>query len=210
MTPPKESMMTKRIALGRRFLNLQLGLMLFGLGLSLMVQSNLGTDPWTVFHMGASKHLGIPLGTLIQLTGALFLVVSWAFLRQPIGIGSLCNMFFVGPWLEFFMPLTPNAYFWPWALLQVFSGIAVLGFATALYIAADFGAGPRDGFVLGMAFTRKMSIKRVRMGLEFLALAIGYVLGGPVGVGTLLFAVLIGPTMQFFYMRLNAQRTSQD
>lgn len=193
----------------RRIVNLQLGLLLFGFGAALMIKAQLGADPWTVFNVGAAHRFGISLSILIQLTGALFLVTSRFILHQPIGFGTICNMLLVGPWLEFFLHLIPTYHWWFIAFLQLLLGIIILGLATAIYIAANLGAGPRDGFVLGLAASLNTKVGYVRMGLELSAVALGYALGGPVGIGTIIFAISIGPIMQYFLLRAKAADNMQ-
>lgn len=185
----------------KRFLKLQLGLLLVGLGMGLMVNSHLGSDPWTVFHIGASNQLNMGIGTFIQLSGTIFLGLGW-LLRQPIGIGSLFNMFLLGPWLEFFIKIVPEQTLWFLALPQLMLGILILSFAIALYITADLGAGPRDSVLLGLSLALGLSIRSTRMGMEITVLIFGYFLGGPVGIGTIIFALILGPLMQFFLQRL--------
>jgi len=182
----------------KRMLILQCGLLLFGLGLALMVQSHLGVDPWTVFHVGLSQKFNMSLSILIQVSGLFFLGISWGFLRQPIGLGSLCNMILVGPWLAFFLKYIPSGKTWLFSYSQLAMGLLIFGFATALYMTAGFGAGPRDSFVLGLSRRTGMSIKHIRLGFESLALSLGFMLDGPIGLGTIFFTLAIGPLMQFF------------
>lgn len=190
--------MIKTLSWLKRFLILQLGLLLVGLGMALLIKSRLGVDPWTVFHMGAAKQSNISIGILIQLTGFIFILISWIALKKKIGIGCLCNMLLVGPWLEFFLLFVPSREYWLASILQFLAGLIIFGFATALYITADMGEGPRDGFVLAMAERTNISIRKMRLGIELIALTIGFLLGGPAGIGTVFFALAIGPLMQFF------------
>lgn len=190
----------------KRMFNLQLGLLLFGLGLALMVQSHLGVDPWTVFHLGVSNRFNISLPILIQISGLFFLTLAWRVLRQPVGLGTFCNMIFVGPWLAFFLKYIPASNYWPLAVFELSIGLLIFGFATALYMTADFGAGPRDSFVLGLSRRTGLSIQHIRLGFEFMALSLGYLFDGPVGLGTIFFTLAIGPLMQFF---LKVLRTPQ-
>jgi uncharacterized membrane protein YczE len=196
------TILQNKSSLVKRVLSLQIGLMLFSLAVTLMLRSNLGVDPWTVFNVGAAQKLKVSLGFFIQLSGIFFLVISRALLRQPLGVGSVCNMLFIGPWLEYFLNCVPIQEIKILRSLQLILAIILLGFATALYISADFGAGPRDGFVLGISQLGGISIRVTRMGLELFVLLLGYWLGGPVGIGTVIFAIIIGPTMQFFLKRL--------
>lgn len=185
-----------------RFIQLQVGIMLFGLGLALVIKANLGADPWTVFHVGIATISGISVGTVIQLTGACFLFAAWAFLRARVGIGSICNMMLVGPWINAFLVVVPSSSVKILSFAELGLAILVIGLGTALYIAAEMGAGPRDSFVLGLAHTSGYSIKYVRLGLELVALIAGYFLHGPVGIGTVIFALAMGPVMQFFLKRV--------
>lgn len=194
-----------------RFIQLQVGLMLFGLGLALVIEAEFGADPWTVFHVGLATILGVSVGIVIQLTGVVFLFSAWAFLRAPVGIGSICNMVLVGPWINIFLNLIPSSSSMPLvSLVELILAILVIGLATALYISADMGAGPRDSFVLGLSRASGFSIKYVRLGLELAALIAGYLLNGPIGIGTVIFALAIGPIMQFFLQRVRLSASATE
>ncbi len=187
-----------------RLARLQIGLMLFGVGLALVIKADLGADPWTVFHVGIANNFGLSVGTVIQLTGAGFMLFAWAVLRQPVGIGSICNMALVGPWINVFLGLIPSiSNLWV-SLCALSFALVILGLATALYITANLGAGPRDSFVLGLARKSGISIKYIRLLVEVMALIAGFLLHGPVGIGTVIFALAMGPIMQFFLQRLAA------
>lgn len=185
-----------------RFIQLQFGLMLFGIGFALMIKAGLGADPWTVFHVGLANYLGVSVGLVIQVTGAAFLACSWAFLQAPVGIGSVCNMVLVGPWINLFLTIIPSSSLTIISFSELIAAIVMIGFATALYISAAMGAGPRDSFVLGIAQKSGYSIKITRLGLEIIATIAGILLAGPVGIGTVIFALTIGPVMQFFLTRM--------
>lgn len=213
MFPLRSSLVS--LSFWRRFLQLNSGLMIFGLAISLMLKAGIGLDPWSVFHEGMSKQTGLSFGRITQLVGLLLIVLSYLLLRSKPGLGTALNMLLVGPWVDFYrlQPWIPEAQGWLWGISQFMVGVILIGLASGLYIAANFGAGPRDGFVLGLALRLKRSIRLSRAGLELLVLTAGFSLGGPPGLGTVLFALTVGVFMQFF-LRLfryqaSALQTSQ-
>lgn len=176
--------------------------MIFGVAISLMLRANLGLDPWSVLHEGLSELTGLPFGRITQLVGSLLIAFNFFVLRLRPGLGTALNMLLVGPWIDFFgtqpwLPTVP-AGAWVWGVVTFVAGTVLCGLAIGLYITAGFGAGPRDDLALGSALKLGRSIRVTRSGVELLVLATGFLLGGAVGLGTVLFAVLIGPTMQFF------------
>jgi len=186
-----------RSGLIRRLAQLYVGLLLYGLGCALEVRGNLGLDPWDVFHQGLSRHLHVQIGTVVIIVGAAVLVLWWP-LRQWPGLGTVSNVIFVGLSMNWSLALIPYSERL-WARIpEMCGGILVLGVATGMYIGAAFGPGPRDGLMTGLARRTKRSIRLVRTLLEVTVLAAGWALGGTVGIGTLLFAVSIGPLAQIF------------
>lgn len=183
----------------KRLVQLNVGLGGLGLGVALMLTASIGLGPWTVFHEGVSLQSGLSFGRVMQVTGLLVIVLGYALTGTKPGLGTLLNMIVVGPWVDLF---TAQAWF-PAAedaitgSVQFLIGMTFVGLASGLYITAGLGAGPRDGLVLGLARTLRLSVRKVRAGLELLVLFIGFLLGGAVGFGTVLFALLIGPLMQF-------------
>lgn len=184
----------------RRLVQLYAGLALYGLGIALQVASGLGNDPWDVFHQGLSRRFGLSIGAWIIIAGALVMLL-WIPLRQKPGLGTISNVVLVGAFADLFLFLLPDpdATAVRWAFL--ISAILIGGFATGLYIGAGFGAGPRDGLMTGLA-ARGHSIRVVRTGIEFTVFATGWLLGGTAGIGTLLYAVAIGPLAHVFIPRL--------
>jgi len=182
----------------RRLLQLNLGLMLFGLGIALMLKAGIGLDPWSVFHEGLANQTGLSFGRVTQLTGVLLIALSFALLRVKPGLATVLNMLLVGPWVDFYRAQAwlPTAEGWLWGVLQFMAGVVLVGLASGLYIAARFGAGPRDGFVLGLSLRLRLSVRLTRSGLELLVLVSGFLLGGPLGLGTVLFAITVGYFMQ--------------
>lgn len=181
----------------RRFTQLQLGLLLYGLSIALMVRSGLGMNPWGVFHQGLSQVTGISLGMVVNGVGALVLLV-WIPLRQWPGIGTLSNVLVIGVAADAALWLLPPVE--GLVLRSVFLIVAIVlnGVATGAYIGAGLGAGPRDGLTTGIVRLTGWEVRWVRMGIEAVVLAFGWMLGGAVGVGTILYTLSTGPLMQLF------------
>jgi uncharacterized membrane protein YczE len=186
-----------RRQLPRRLAQLYIGLLLYGLAAALQVRSQLGLDPWDVFHQGLAGHLGLAIGTVVIIVGAAVLLF-WIPLRQLPGLGTISNAILIGLSMNWSLALLPHTDALGWHIAEMVSGIVLCGVATGMYIGAAFGPGPRDGLMTGLARRTGRSIRLVRTGLEVTVLAIGWLLGGTVGVGTLLYAVSIGPLAQFF------------
>ncbi|MFB4302847.1 YitT family protein [Actinomadura sp. NTSP31] len=182
--------------MARRLLQLYAGLALYGLGIALQVSSRLGNDPWDVFHQGLSRRFGLSIGAWIIIAGAV-VMLAWIPLRQRPGLGTISNVLLVGAFADLFLWLLPSpdalAARWTFLVLGVVAG----GFATGCYIGAGLGPGPRDGLMTGLA-ARGHSIRIVRTGIELGVLAAGWLLGGTVGLGTVLYAVAIGPLAHVF------------
>jgi uncharacterized membrane protein YczE len=174
------------------------GLCLFGLGIALMLGANIGLDPWSSFHQGTVLQTGLSFGRVTQSIGLILIVVSFAAFRERPGIGTLFNMAVVGPWIDLFRKFDwfPQAEGWAWGIGQFMAGVGLMGLASGLYISARFGAGPRDAFTLGLSRRIGRSIRATRIGLEIIVLSAGWLLGGPIGLGTVLFALSMGPLMQ--------------
>lgn len=183
-----------------RLTQLNLGLLTLGLGIALMLEAGIGLGPWTVFHQGLSLVTGLSFGRVMQGVGLLVLLLSVVLTRTRPGLGTALNMLLVGPWVDLFrsqafFPQAPNL---PLGVAEFVLGLTLQGLGTGLYITARFGAGPRDGLVLGLSRLLRASVRATRTGLELLVLVSGWLMGGSVGLGTVLFAVGIGPLMQLF------------
>jgi uncharacterized membrane protein YczE len=181
----------------RRLGQLYAGLVAYGASMALMIESRLGLDPWDVFHQGIARRTGLTIGTVSIVVGALVLLL-WIPLRQRPGIGTVSNVVVIGLAVDATLALLPTP-----AHLATRAGFLVLGvvgngLATALYIGARLGPGPRDGLMTGFAARSGRSIRLVRTVIEVTVLAVGFVLGGTVGVGTVLYAISIGPLTQAF------------
>ncbi|MBW3557142.1 MAG: hypothetical protein KY454_09450 [Actinobacteria bacterium] len=177
------------------------GLVTCGVGFSLMVLARLGLGPWEVLHQGLSRRTGIPIGTMGIVVGFVVLL-GWLPLRQRLGIGTLSNVVLIGVTIDLVLLVAPEPVGVPARVSCLLAGILAVGIGSGLYIGAGLGPGPRDGLMTGLA-ARGYSLRLVRTLLELSALVAGWVLGGNVGVGTLLFAVAIGPLVQVFLGRLS-------
>jgi len=177
---------------------LQVGLFLFGLAVALMLEAQIGLDPWSSFHDVIARRSGLSFGRISQTVGLALIVFSRVALDVRPGIATVCNMLIIGPWVDVLRPHV--GFFEPGGGIpgtaQFLGGILVMGVGTAVYIGARLGAGPRDGLVMGLSRRIGRSLRASRIGMEVTVLAVAAVLGGSIGLGTLLFAMLMGPTMQ--------------
>lgn len=186
-----------RSRLPRRLVQLYIGLLLYGMSGALMVRSRLGLDPWDVFHQGLARHLGLAIGTVVIIVGAAVLLL-WIPLRQWPGFGTISNAVVIGLAMNWSLALLPTPGAWAWRILEMVSGIVLCGVATGMYIGASLGPGPRDGLMTGLVRRTGRSIRLVRTGIELTVLLTGWLLGGTVGIGTLGYALAIGPLAQIF------------
>jgi uncharacterized membrane protein YczE len=182
----------------RRVSQLLAGLVLYGLGMALMIESRLGLTSWDVFHQGVSKASGLSFGWVVILLGIPILLL-WIPLRQRPGFGTVVNLVVIGFVVDGALATIPApAPMWL-RIGYLVAGIGVIGVGTGLYIGARFGPGPRDGLMTGIvARFPRFSIRMVRTALELSVLAAGWLLGGTVGIGTVAFALAIGPLAQVF------------
>jgi uncharacterized membrane protein YczE len=181
----------------RRLVQLAVGLTLYGVSMGMMVRSGLGLDPWDVFHYGIAQHLPVSFGTVTIIVGAAVLLL-WIPLRQWPGLGTVANVIVIGLATDATLALlgAPDPMAARVALLL--GGIVLNGLAGALYIGSQFGPGPRDGLMTGLVRRTGRSFRLVRTSIEITVLAVGWLMGGVVGLGTILYAVMIGPVVQVF------------
>ncbi len=186
--------------LARDFVVLMVALALFALAMVMALQSDLGANSWTVFHHGISLQTPLSLGMASIVVGLAILAASWFMGIKP-GIGTVANMFFIGVWTDVYLnyDLVPKADYLPVQVAMLSGGAVLLGFATALYIKTDFGAGPRDAFMLALTKRTNIRVGFIRWALEVAVVLLGIIMGGSFGLGTILFAVLIGPSVEFFF-----------
>ena len=177
-----------------RWVQLLLGLVLFGAGCAVMVRAGIGLDPWTVFAQGVSRQTGIGIGWVTNIVGFLVLL-AWIPLRQKPGIGTVANILLVGTSMQLTLGFIPPVHGFALQLAVFLGGTALVALASGLYIGANFGPGPRDGLMTGLHARFGLPIWIARLGVEATVLLAGWLLGGTVGLGTVLFAALIGPAV---------------
>lgn len=183
-------------SLGRRLLRLYPGLVLYGVSIALMVRSELGLDPWNVLHQGISRQTGVRLGVVVIATSVVVLAL-WVPLRERPGIGTVSNVILVGLVIDGALAVLPGPRPLTIRVAFLVGGVVLNGVATGLYIGAGLGPGPRDGLMTGLA-GRGRSLRLVRTMIEVTVLAAGWVLGGTVGIGTVLYALSIGPLAHYW------------
>ncbi len=183
--------------LGRRLPQLYAGLFGYGWSMAMMVESGLGLDPWDVLHQGLAHYLPVSFGTVTIIVGALVLLL-WIPLRQWPGLGTVSNVFVIGLSADLGLWLLPTPESWPVRAALMITAIALNGLSGAAYIGSIFGPGPRDGLMTGLVVRTGRSVRLIRTAIEIIVLLAGFALGGTVGIGTVVYAVSIGPLVQFF------------
>jgi uncharacterized membrane protein YczE len=189
----------------RDFLVIQVGFMLYGLALALLIRADVGTSTWLVLEVALANILGVSIGALTIYMGFAVLILALA-LRERVGWGTLGNILSIGPWLNLCLALIPvvnDALALQIAMFLL--GVVVQGIATAVYIGVDAGAGPRDSLMLAIQRTTGVSIRVARGMIEVIVVLIGWLLGGPAGMGTVAFALLIGPSVQWAFKLFRIQ-----
>ena len=192
----------------RRLIQLYFGLMLYGVSTAVYVRANLGADPWNVFHLGVAGLTSVNLGVVMILTGAAVLLL-WIPLRQRPGLGTISNVIVLGLAADATLALMPPLEsLW---LRGLMLGLAVIlnALATGMYIGAGFGAGPRDGLMTGIHARTGWSVRWIRMAIELSVLVIGTLLGGTFGIGTVIYALAIGPLIQICLPWVQLPRVAQ-
>jgi uncharacterized membrane protein YczE len=177
------------------------GLVLYGVSDGMILLAGLGVDPWDVFHQGLSRRLGLGVGTWAVIAGLIVLTL-WIPLRQRPGIGTVCNVVVVGAVIDLVLAVFPAPHQIALRWVLMLSGVVLNAVATAAYIGAGLGPGPRDGLMTGLA-ARGHPVRIVRTAIELAVLAAGWLLGGTVGIGTVIYALSIGPLAHVFLPRLD-------
>jgi uncharacterized membrane protein YczE len=189
----------------RDLLVIQVGFALFGLSIAILIRANLGTNPWVMLTVALSQISGLTPGTMNIIIG-FFVLTGSLILRERIGWGTLGNILFIGPWLDLALATIPSVT--GNLMLQIvmlLAGILLMGLASAIYIGVDAGAGPRDTLMLAVERNSRWSLRRARSSIEVIVVLLGWLLGGPAGIGTVVFAILIGPAVQWGFKVFNVQ-----
>lgn len=181
--------------LGRRLPQLAFGLAIYGVSMALVIRAGLGQIPWDVLHVGLTHHLPLSVGEAV-IAVSLVVLLAWIPLRQLPGMGTIANALLIGVATDATLALVATPHAMAGRIAMMLGGVALNGLATALYIGAQFGPGPRDGLMTGISRRTGASIRLVRTGLEVCVVAVGWLLGGTIGAGTVLYALAIGPVTQ--------------
>lgn len=187
------------------FLRIELGFLIFGLAIALMIRGNIGTSAWAVLEVALAKILHISVGTMTVVNGFIVLIGALA-MRERIGWGTLANILSIGPWEDFWLARIPSVTDnLPLQIAMLLIAIALMGLASAIYIGVDAGAGPRDSMMLAIRRTTGVSIRVARAIIEVTVVTVGWLLGGPAGIGTLVYALLVGPSVQLGFKLLKVE-----
>jgi uncharacterized membrane protein YczE len=192
----------------RRLVQLYAGLVLYGASMALQIRAGIGLDPWDVFHQGVADRTGLSFGTVVIIVGATVLL-AWIPLRQWPGFGTVSNVFVIGIAVDAALAALPHAGSAPAAVAMMLGGVGLNGIAGGAYIGAGLGPGPRDGLMTGLVRRTGRSVRLVRTTIEVTVLAAGAALGGTVGVGTVVYALSIGPIVHAVLPRLTVAPRAQ-
>jgi uncharacterized membrane protein YczE len=194
----------------RDLLVVEIGFVLFGLAITLMIRANLGTGAWAVLEVALARKLHITIGTMTVLIG--FLVLSGALImREKLGWGTLANILSIGPWEDLWLSIIPSKMDnLPLQIAMLLMAVFLIGLASAIYLSVDAGAGPRDSLMLAIKRTTGISIRAARASIEVTVVTTGWLLGGPAGIGTLIYALLVGPAVQWGFKIFNVQAHKEE
>jgi uncharacterized protein len=195
-------------SLSARWVQLVVGFWVFAVAIVLMIRSELGLGPWDAFHVGLHLLTGISVGTASILAG-LVIVLGTTLMGVRPGFGTLVNMVLIGLFVDVLLPVIPSAEGLGSGLAYFVGGVALCGIATGMYIAAGLGKGPRDGLMVGLSQRTGWPVRRVRTGLEVAVLAAGWLMGGKIGLGTLIFTLTIGHSAQWGLQLFNFSATGE-
>ena len=189
----------------RDFVVIQIGFALFGTSIAILIRANLGTSPWVILEVALSQITGLTPGTISILLGFVILI-GVLVLREQIGWGTLGNILFIGPWEDLALYLIPSIENnFPVQLAMLVAAALIMGVASAIYIGVDAGAGPRDSLMLAVRRISGWSLRRARATIEIFVVLVGWMLGGPIGIGTVIFALIIGPFVQWGFKIFKVQ-----
>jgi uncharacterized membrane protein YczE len=195
-------------AQGKAWMVLVVGLFLFAFSIVLQVKSDLGLGPWDVFHVGAARVSGLSLGQVSIITGLVVIMLAYLVARVKPGPGTIANMILIGLFVDWTYGFVPTMTELPWKIGLFVSGLLLMGLATAVYIGAGLGAGPRDSLMLGLHRVTGLSVRVTRTFIEASVFAVGVLLGGKFGLGTVLFVAGIGAVVQLFLALLKVETHS--
>jgi len=196
--------------LPRDFAVIQIGFALFGLSIAILIQANLGTSPWVMLTVALANIFGLTPGTLTVMIGVVVLGLA-LLMRERVGWGTLGNILFIGPWVDLFLWLVPSVT--NNLLVQVMmllASIIILALGSAIYIGVNAGAGPRDSLMLAVERTTPLNLGQARGGIEALVFIVGWLLGGPFGIGTIVVVLLIGPAIQWSFKLFKVNKGEED
>jgi uncharacterized membrane protein YczE len=199
----------RRRRLPRRLIQLYAGLVTFAFGEALIIRAQLGVMSWDVLHQGLSRHFGLSIGQWSIIVGALVLLL-WIPMREKPGLGTLSNVIVIGPCMDVFLGWVPAPPSIGWRVAMLSVGIVINGIATAAYIGARLGPGPRDGLMTGLVRLTRRPVGWIRTAIELSVVAVGFLLGGNLGAGTVLFVLTIGPIVHIFLPRLIVRQPVPD
>lgn len=184
---------------------IQIGFALFGGSIAILIQANLGTSPWVMLTVALAELFTLTPGTITVLTGVVVLGLA-LLMKERIGWGTLGNILFIGPWVDLFLWLIPSVTDnLPVQIVMLLASIIILALGSAIYIGVSAGAGPRDSLMLAINRTTRLSLGQARGGIEFMVFVLGWLLGGPFGIGTIIVVLLIGPTIQWSFRLLKVR-----
>jgi uncharacterized membrane protein YczE len=202
---PRRTLTGRRLP--HRLIQLYAGLALYGISMALIIRSALGNMPWDVLHQGLAGRLGWSLGTVTIVVGALVLL-AWIPLRQRPGVGTVSNVVVIGVAVDAALAVVPAPSSLVWRVALLVAGVLLNAVATAAYIGVHLGPGPRDGLMTGLVRRTGGSVRLVRTSIEVAVVATGWLLGGTLGIGTVVYAVAIGPLVQVLLPRLSLSPAS--
>ena len=189
----------------RDFIVIQIGFALFGLAIAILIRANLGTSPWVMLEVALSQITGLTPGTMSVIIGFIVLIGS-LILRERIGWGTLGNILFIGPWEDLALYFIPSVqHNLPVQMAMLLASVLIMGMASAIYIGVDAGAGPRDSLMLAVKRISGWSLRWARGSIEIIVVLLGWLLGGPIGIGTVIFALLIGTSVQWGFKLFRVQ-----
>ncbi len=193
----------------RRVVQLYVSLVLYGVSMALMIRSDLGNMPWDVLHQGLSERLGLPFGVVIALVGALVMLAWWPLHERP-GLGTISNVVVISVVIDPALALIPESAGMAGRVSMAVAGVVLNGAATAAYIGAHLGPGPRDGLMTGLVRVTGASVRLVRTSIEVAVVVTGFLLGGTLGAVTVIYALAIGPLTQLFLPLFSVRVAERD